>query len=74
MSDRDFSHLIAATSRLAEHFQNVQIFASNHDGIGGTTYYHHGSGNYFARRGQVQEWLTLEDAKVVAGCKPDNER
>jgi hypothetical protein len=47
-----------------EHFDTVQIFATRHvDSETGTVGAQHGEGNWYARRGQVAEWLVKQDAR-----------
>ena len=45
-----------AKALLSEHFEAVQIFASRDEG-GGTMHVETGSGNFYARYGQIREWL-----------------
>lgn len=47
---------------LREHFDNVQIFCSSVDDEDTTKYHAAGSGNYFARLGQVRDYVTKRDA------------
>lgn len=60
---------------LGEHFDTVLVFCTRHDsgGAGGTVNVHVGSGNWFARLGQVREWLIKMDADVKWERKPENE-
>jgi hypothetical protein len=52
-------------AQLMEHFDAVQIFVSRHDGeTGNTGSIHRGGGNWYARVGQVQEWLSEADEDV----------
>jgi len=52
-------------NQLAEHFESVQIFVTRHIGdVQGTVRINYGSGNAFARYGQVRQWLIQEDAYV----------
>jgi hypothetical protein len=52
--------------QLGEHFDSVQIFATRHEaGIeDGTVSCNLGSGNWFARYGQVKEWLVKRDEQM----------
>lgn len=53
---------------LGEHFENVQIFASTmQDGSegGGTFHISKGTGNWFARYGQVRSWIIRSDAGEI---------
>lgn len=45
---------------LGEHFETVQIFVSRHmpAELDGTRSMNYGSGNWFARYGQVSLWMT----------------
>lgn len=45
-------------AQLMEHFETVQIFVTRHDAGQGTFNINLGDGNFFARLGQVQEWIT----------------
>lgn len=49
-----------AAATLMEHCDTVQIFVTIHD-VEVTHAYQTGRGNYYARLGQIQEWLTRED-------------
>lgn len=48
---------------LGEHFDSVQIFTTRHESSeqDGTVTVHLGVGNWFARYGQVSEWLIKQD-------------
>lgn len=45
------------TSQLSEHFSCVQIIATRLESDGGTRKFAHGSGDFFARKGVVRDWL-----------------
>lgn len=66
----DLDKIKASLDQLGEHFDTVQIFATKHDGgdDGATHSFHKGIGNWWARFGQVVEWVTKskEDARVEA--------
>lgn len=65
-SDEDLARLQQACESLGEHFDSIQIFATRHDpdrGNGGTTNASWGSGNWFARKGQIEEWLLKQDER-----------
>ena len=52
-----------AIAMLAEHFDTVQIFITKFDRdttSAGTK----GSGNFYARRGQIRDWMIREDEIV----------
>ena len=68
-SERDRLWSIAqdAATRLSEHFEVMQIFASNLEQGADTTFsVEAGRGNWNARRGQVAEWLIEEDERARA--------
>ena len=51
-----------AARALGEHFDTVMIFATRHEaGKDGTVNIQYGVGNWFARKGQVSEWLLREE-------------
>jgi hypothetical protein len=52
-----------AVSQLGEHFDSVQIFVTSQEGRL-TKAYWHGAGNWYARLGQVGEWLVMQDARA----------
>ena len=57
-NDQDFERLQAAAAALGEYFDTVQIFVTRHENSEGTTNMNWGSGNWFARYGQVEEWVS----------------
>jgi hypothetical protein len=59
--DADIKIIDLAVARLAEHFDTVQVFVTRHDSRTGTINVQRGSGNWFARSGQVREWLIKQD-------------
>lgn len=62
-SDQDVERIKTATNGLAEHFDTVQIFCTRHEGgnVDGTINVHWGAGNYFARYGQIKQWMVSEE-------------
>jgi len=49
-------------AQLGEHFQSVQIFVSGYTGSNGESLaFEYGAGNFYARLGQVTEWLSIQD-------------
>lgn len=62
-SESDLAMLKESTEKLREHFDCVQLFVTRYEPNqnGGTTNIHYGSGNWFARYGQVGEWLVRAD-------------
>jgi hypothetical protein len=80
MSDDQASKSIEASlESLSKHFQNIQIFCSRidpspeDDHVGSTQRMIRGRGNYYARLGQVKEWITMEDEKTRAEAREDYE-
>lgn len=68
-SERDRAEVKRHVVALMEHFDTVQIFCTRHHGkVNDSSTYHvqNGDGNYFARVGQVTEWLNLERAALVS--------
>lgn len=51
---------------LTEFFDAVQIFATKKadDGTGESRHWAVGNGNFYARLGQVHEWLIAEDERI----------
>ncbi len=48
--------------QLMEHFESVQIFVTrNSPENSGTVHVGRGEGNYFARLGQIHQWLLKEE-------------
>lgn len=63
--EEDMAMLRNATAKLMEHFDTVHIFATRHNGVTGTTTACYGEGNWYARRGQVGDWITKQDADAA---------
>ena len=64
--DEDIGFLKRAAAVLAEHFDTVQIFCTRELGADGTASVKWGVGNWFARKGQVDEWVLTEEAAAKA--------
>jgi len=60
---RDEALVQGVVDRLGEHFDTVQVFCTRHDAprLDGTVHMAMGSGNWFARYGQVQAWVVTEE-------------
>jgi len=60
---------------LSEHFECVHIFVSRNEGENDLTRtINRGAGNWFARYGQIREWLIYEDQRVrEAATKSERE-
>lgn len=52
-----------AAEQLGEHFDTVQIFVTRHESgeKGGTLHNQSGVGNWYARYGQVREWVDQQE-------------
>jgi len=58
--DKEF--LESMVAKLLENFDSVQIFATSHNGATGETLnLTAGGGNYYARLGQIKNWLMKKD-------------
>lgn len=64
MSDEDMKRVNEALNVLGEHFDSVHIFATRHESgqFGGTIRISRGTGNFFARYGQIKAWVSVEEA------------
>ena len=53
-------------ARVSEHVDSVQVFINKKrdDGKSGTWKMGFGAGNWYARYGQVREWLIIEDEAI----------
>jgi hypothetical protein len=73
--EQDYSRVKEAAQLLAEHFDSVQIFVSRHEQTthGGTININYGTGNWFARYGQINNWLTREDEYERINSRRKNE-
>jgi hypothetical protein len=62
-----------AVQNLGEHYDSVQIFCTRHESgeNGGTLAVKKGTGNIYARYGQVREWLIQQDEGVKNELKND---
>lgn len=63
--DEDLERVKKATEALGEHFDTVHIFCTRHEpGIeDGTINISWSEGNWFARYGQIREWLIKADER-----------
>jgi hypothetical protein len=74
MDDKETFRLLEhACNCLIEHFDCVQIFVSVHDPDAGTANASWGAGNWFARKGQVQDWLTKKNEETRVYTRKENE-
>jgi hypothetical protein len=68
--DRDIEMVKGHCARLAEHFDAVQIFVTR-PSEDGTVTCQWGSGNWYARYGQVKAWVIGEEKEF--GRRRDND-
>lgn len=59
-SEQDMKQIQTHISALGEFFDTVQIFVTRVEGEN-TVNAHAGSGNWFARAGQIKEWVVKQD-------------
>lgn len=66
--DEDMKRIQAALDLLSEHFDTVQVFCTRHEAgrLEGTVTADMGTGNWYARYGQVRAWLLHQDAMSAA--------
>ena len=58
-------------NQLAEHYDSVQIFVTRMEGEKDQTRsIQRGAGNWFARYGQVREWVTVEEEEMRQRVRP----
>jgi len=62
----DLARVRKHAEELGEHFDGVQIFCSRHEAgtEDGTIHVTYGGGNWFARYGQIREWLIQKDEQT----------
>lgn len=69
---QDFDRIDRMAEQLMEHYDSVSIFVSRSDGAKDKTrYFCRGSGNWFARYGQIVDWLKAEDARTAVRVKKE---
>lgn len=60
------------TKVLRQDFDTVQVFTTKHvDDDFGTHNFRYGSGNYFARLGQVKNWILEQNADILSTNEDD---
>lgn len=72
----DIERVTQALNSLGEHFDTVHIFATRHEPAeaDGTINVNNGVGNWFARYGQVKEWIVREERRSqITTEKSENE-
>lgn len=74
-SEQDIARVRKHAVELGEHFDAVQIFCSRHEAgtLDGTISVNLGSGNWYARFGQVVDWTIKNDERVRLAERKDNQ-
>lgn len=64
--DADVAMLREAAEKLSEHFDSVHIFTTRYESNldHGTINVNWGTGNWFARYGQIRTWLKRQDEQT----------
>ena len=70
----DIDMLKRHSEQLSEHFDCVQIFACRHipAELNGTRIANYGSGNWYARYGQVKHWVIEHEEQTRESLRRDN--
>lgn len=73
--NKDLERVREACDSLIEHFDTVMIFTTRHESgeLDGTVNVRYGLGNWFARKGQIEDWLLKEDECSRINARKDNE-
>lgn len=72
--DPDLAAVKKALQDLGEHFDSVMIFCTRHEGDDrGSARVAKGTGNWYARYGQVREWLVKEEEEARIEAKKELE-
>ncbi len=71
--EADIAMLKKVSEQLSEHFDSVQLFASRHmpAELDGTRIVNYGSGNWYARYGQVRMWITEHEEAAREDARSD---
>jgi len=73
MSQATEDLLDSHVAQLMEHFDTVQIFVTKYKPDRTTDYVSRGSGNWFARKGQIGEWITRTERLICEEVHNENE-
>lgn len=72
--DQDTDRVRQAAEALGEHFDTVQILVTRHEEESvGTTNVCWGKGNWFARYGQVREWLLKSEERTKESIRKEDQ-
>jgi hypothetical protein len=71
-NERDFQRIQASCVGLGEHFDTVHILATKLTDDGrDTVKFSWGKGNWYARYGQIREWVLLEEQAAKNSIKDE---
>ena len=73
MTEQQLSPLKKAIHDLGEHFESVQIFVPTHQPaeVGRTVHASAGVGNWYARYGQIREWIIRTEEETKCGVRSE---
>lgn len=73
--DSDLRMVRECVDKLGEHFDSVQIFCTRHESgqEGGTINIPLGTGNWFARYGQIRNWINKEEESSREEIRREND-
>lgn len=73
MTEPQHAAVKKAVHELGEQFDTVQVFVTSHQPAeaGGTIHASAGVGNWYARVGQVNEWLTIQNEETKCNIRAD---
>lgn len=78
ISDRniDFSRIKQHASQLREHFDTVHIFCTRESDANNTVHCQYGTGNWFARYGQLKSFINDTEKEYILGdmCKGEDKQ
>lgn len=73
-ANQDMERVNKLVAELSEHFDTVHVFCTRHESDDiGTVRLSRGSGNWFARFGQIQEWVIREIEGARIATRKDSE-
>lgn len=71
-TERDSKLIEETVDNLSQHFDTVHVLATRYEGSD-TLNISKGSGNWYARYGQMREWLLKADEQTKIGTRKCNE-
>lgn len=71
----DDQRVLEAARALGEHFDTVHVFATRHDPAekDGTVVCDEGVGNWYARQGQIEEWVEFQKEQIRIAARKQAE-